>query len=230
MYKTQCDAIKQLPPEQFKDVVIALWDYELDGQEPDGRDPVVTAMFLMAKPLIDKRLQNCENGKKGGRPKTETKPNETELKPNHNPTETQQNPTETEPNLKVKGKRLKGNKIKEYIYPVFDDIVSYLNQKAGTSFRSTSKDTRSHINARLSEGYTVDDFYTVIDKKVAEWGGTDMAKYLRPSTLFGSKFESYLNQQTGKKTTSNRFDNFEGRKYDFDDLERQLLAVQGGNT
>ena len=115
----------------------------------------------------------------------------------------------------------------EYQYKA---VIDYLNEKAGTAFKDKSKDSRSHIKARFDDGFTLDDFKTVIDKKVAEWSGTDMAKYLRPSTLFGSKFEGYLNQQTGKKTTNNRFDNFDGRKYDFDDLERQLLAVQGGNT
>lgn len=74
-------------------------------------------------------------------------------------------------------------------------IVDYLNQKAGTSYRHTSKNTQSHINARISDGYTVEDFYTVIDKKCEEWKGSDMEKYLRPETLFGSKFEGYLNQK-----------------------------------
>lgn len=72
-------------------------------------------------------------------------------------------------------------------------VIDYLNKKAGTSYRAASKATQAHINARLSEGYTLDDFFAVIDKKCAEWLGTDMAKYLRPETLFGSKFESYLN-------------------------------------
>lgn len=109
-------------------------------------------------------------------------------------------------------------------------VIDYLNEKAGTAFKDKSKDSRSHIKARFDDGFSLDDFKTVIDKKVAEWGGTDMAKFLRPSTLFGTKFESYLNQQAGTKNTTNRFNNFEGRSYDYDDLERQLLAVQGGNT
>lgn len=72
-------------------------------------------------------------------------------------------------------------------------VVEYLNQKAGKKYKSTTKATQSHINARLSEGFTVDDFKTVIDKKVKEWKGTKMDAYLRPETLFGTKFEGYLN-------------------------------------
>ncbi|MBQ8524380.1 MAG: conserved phage C-terminal domain-containing protein [Clostridia bacterium] len=72
-------------------------------------------------------------------------------------------------------------------------IISYLNEKAGTAYKHTSKATQSHINARLGEGYTVNDFCTVIDKKCEEWRGTEFEKFLRPETLFGSKFDGYLN-------------------------------------
>lgn len=74
-----------------------------------------------------------------------------------------------------------------------DNIIAHLNKRAGTNYRSSSKATQAHINARLAEGFTVEDFYTVIDKKCAEWKGGEMEKYLRPETLFGSKFENYLN-------------------------------------
>ena len=73
-------------------------------------------------------------------------------------------------------------------------IVDYLNKCAGTSFSSDTGDTASLISARLNEGYTLSDFKRVIDKKCAEWlGDNRMRAFLRPSTLFGSKFENYLN-------------------------------------
>ena len=77
---------------------------------------------------------------------------------------------------------------------IYIAAVNYLNHKAGTNYKPTTKSTRRLIDARVAEGLTEADFKTVIDKKVAEWQGTDMAKYLRPETLFGAKFESYLNQ------------------------------------
>lgn len=73
------------------------------------------------------------------------------------------------------------------------EIISYLNQKERTNYKPTTKTTQKHINARLNEGYTVDDFKKVIDTKCSEWLNTDYSKYLRPETLFGNKFESYLN-------------------------------------
>ena len=75
------------------------------------------------------------------------------------------------------------------------EIIQYLNDKCGTKYKYQTSDTQKHISARLAEGYTVDDFKTVIDKKSAEWIGTEQERYLRPSTLFAGKFESYLNQK-----------------------------------
>jgi hypothetical protein len=86
------------------------------------------------------------------------------------------------------------------------DILDYLNQQAGTSY--TLKGANLELIAgRLSEGFLVQDFKSVIDKKVKDWKGTDWAKYLRPLTLFAkSKFENYLNSQN--EPTSNDFTKF----------------------
>ena len=73
-------------------------------------------------------------------------------------------------------------------------IVGHLNEKAGKRFKPTSKDTQTLIRARMNEGFKEEDFITVIDKMCAKWkGDAKMDDYLRPSTLFGTKFESYLN-------------------------------------
>ena len=76
---------------------------------------------------------------------------------------------------------------------IYVSIISYLNEKANTNYRASSKKTRTCIHARLDEGFTLDDFKTVIDKKTAEWMESEWEKFLRPETLFGTKFESYLN-------------------------------------
>lgn len=81
----------------------------------------------------------------------------------------------------------------------YKQIVDYLNRKAGTHYRSTSKNTRSKIKSRFNEGFTASDFKIVIDKKCKDWlADSEMVNYLRPETLFGTKFESYLNQPTAK--------------------------------
>ena len=79
----------------------------------------------------------------------------------------------------------------------YEEIVQYLNQKTNKNFKHTSKVTQRHIRARLAEGFTVSDFKQVIDKKCSDWlRDQKMKEYLRPETLFGTKFESYLNSKT----------------------------------
>lgn len=105
-------------------------------------------------------------------------------------------------------------------------VVEYLNKVCGTKYRYTTKSTQRHIQARLNDGYTFDDFKTVIDKKSKEWKGTEHERYLSPDTLFGTKFEKYINQKivSGKKP-SNSFNSFSGqRQYDFEDLEKELFG------
>ena len=108
-------------------------------------------------------------------------------------------------------------------------IVEYLNQKAKTNYKPTTQKTIDCIKARFNENFTVEDFKVVIDKKCAEWMGTDMEKFLRPETLFGNKFEGYLNAKIIQKKPQkqNGFNNFKGRNYgDMQAFERMLLESQ----
>ena len=123
-------------------------------------------------------------------------------------------------------------------------ILNYLNSKVGGMYKPSNTKTISLIKARLREGFTFDDFKSVIDKKFEAWKGTSFEQYLTPFTLFGDKFEIYLNQKIVKvedknnnsygdnklyrnsygKSKSLRFHNFKGRDYDYDDLEKKLLG------
>lgn len=81
-----------------------------------------------------------------------------------------------------------------------EKIIDYLNSKLGTSYRANASKNKRLIDARLNEGYQLADFKKVIDHKYADWHDDQrMSKYLRPETLFGTKFEGYLNE---KQTTS----------------------------
>ena len=92
-------------------------------------------------------------------------------------------------------KELNNNNLNKELNNIYKEAVDYLNEKAGTKYKYNSKNTTKHIQARIREGYTLEDFKIVIDKKCSEWVNTDMEKYLCPETLFGSKFEKYLNQK-----------------------------------
>ena len=76
----------------------------------------------------------------------------------------------------------------------YKEIIDYLNSKTGKNYRANIQKNKALIKARWSEGYQLDDFKQVIDNMVKNWSGTEYAKYLRPETLFGTKFDGYLNQ------------------------------------
>lgn len=84
------------------------------------------------------------------------------------------------------------------------EIISYLNSKLGTRYKPNATKNKQVINARLNEGYKLEDFKKAIDNKIADWGSdAKMSKYLRPETLFGTKMESYINEQTNTDISAN---------------------------
>ncbi|MES1079782.1 conserved phage C-terminal domain-containing protein [Limosilactobacillus fermentum] len=91
----------------------------------------------------------------------------------------------------------------------YQEILDYLNSKIGTSYRASSKVTQRLVKARVNDGFTVDDFKKVIDIKVANWkNDPKMSKYLRPATLFGTKFESYLNEPVQDQQPTSPYDRY----------------------
>lgn len=77
----------------------------------------------------------------------------------------------------------------------YQEIVEYLNQETNSHYSPQTEATRRLIKARWNEGHRIDAFKFVIDVKTAQWRGDDkMLPYLRPQTLFGTKFEAYLNE------------------------------------
>ena len=119
----------------------------------------------------------------------------------------------------------------EPLMPAVQEIVKYLNEKAGTHYRHTSRETADLVKARLNDHYTIDDFKRVIDVKCAEWMGTEQQKFLRPETLFKrSHFEGYLNQpMTTPKVTKfdrNMLQRSGTQKQENDELMRQILEMR----
>lgn len=94
----------------------------------------------------------------------------------------------------------------------YSEIINYLNKQAGKSFRSSTQSSKKLIKARWNEGYRLEDFKKVIDNKIVDWmgktfdDGSPAENYLQPSTLFGNKFETYLNQVPKKNKQSSESD------------------------
>ena len=89
---------------------------------------------------------------------------------------------------------------------IYVEVVNYLNEKADKAFKPSSKSTKRLISARVKEGFSLEDFKKVIDIKVGNWSkDPKMSSYLRPETLFGTKFEAYLNEKSGEIKEDNNY-------------------------
>lgn len=154
-----------------------------------------------------KRETARQNGKGGGRP-PKRKPNGTEQKPTLVFSGTDA-PLDNKTLRHIEKDVSKDTSKKgDGDSAAIAEIVAYLNAAVGRSYKPTTPKTRSLVKARMREGFTVADFKTVIDKKAKAWLGTEFAQYLRPETLFGTKFEGYLNEITKEAGKDARFDKY----------------------
>lgn len=87
------------------------------------------------------------------------------------------------------------DKVKENENENVKEVMGYLNQVSGKNFKHTTVGNKQPVNARLNEGFSVNDLKRVVDTKCQQWLNDEkMSQYIRPQTLFGTKFESYLNE------------------------------------
>lgn len=216
LYRSVYEAVKDLPDEMFREWVLAVMEYGLNQKEPET--PIGKAAVGSVRKWMDEdnarytRVceRNRQNGKKGGRPKTQENPVGFSGNPNKPNGAVWGLDTDTDTDTDNK---------KEKEHKKEKEIVDYLNQKTGKAFRASSEKTRTLIRARIREGYSEADFKKVIDNKCNDWlSDPERAQYLRPETLFGTKFESYLNQKPVIRTGG--FRNFTERT---DDLDADMI-------
>ncbi len=186
------------------------WDYSIAGLatlSKDGKDSVMGALNELEKfgYLIRTKCVDAKGRFAGYDYDIYEKPH-TE-KPKEDAPYAEKPNTEKPPQLNTNELSTKKSITNQSI---IKDIIDYLNEKAETQYRATTPKTIELISARLKEGFTIDDFILVIDKKVAEWKGTDFEQYIRPATLFGTKFEGYLNAKpkAAAKPTSGIMDDY----------------------
>lgn len=176
------------------------WDYSISGLVAickENESAVKSALNELKKFGYLKITKEMPNNENGGRIKYVYDVFENPIQ-EHKKQEVENQPleilsVENKGQLNTNNKELNNKtlKNKDILY-----IVNYLNEKANTNFRATTASTKRHISARMNEGFTIDDFKIVIDKKVSQWlNDKNMNKYLRPEILFGTKFEAYLNEK-----------------------------------
>jgi len=174
------ESFEELTDEEAGRLAKHLFRY-VNDLNPEAPDKITKMCFIPIKQSLKRDLVKYEeraerarlNGAKGGRPKTQ----------------------------KTQSVISEPKKPDSVNVSVNDNvnvnvIVSYLNSRVGSSFKASTDKTKRMINARLNEGFTVEDFKKVIETKAEEWeNDPKFCKFLRPETLFSNKFESYLNQQ-----------------------------------
>lgn len=209
LYADYVDQISDLNLKQRGILFTAILEYA-SGNDPEITDPLVKMAYGFIRAQMEAEAEHrrevaaarAEAGKRGGRP-----------------------PIKKKDAVKQAEKKEPKSEEKAEAIP-YKEIIDYLNKKTGSAYRASSKATQEHIRARYREGYTLEDFKTVILKKSEEWAGTEMQQYLRPETLFGTKFEGYLNakatEKTTRKTKGNSFHNFTQRETDYDALVAQI--------
>ena len=192
-YRSFYEVFSDLSKKDKLIIFDAICEYALNDVEPtlNGAPAIV---FKLLKPQVDANNRRYENGKKGGRPKANL--DETKPKPKQN-----QNVTTTEPNVNVNvnvndnvNVNAPGSGNTD-VWSLSFSVLTYLNQKAGTDYKTDSVENVKLISDLSHNGYTEADMKRVVDVKCADWLGNPVVeRYLRPSTLFGSKFAEYLSQ------------------------------------
>ena len=188
--------------------------YLRTGDEPSPRTDAQGMALAMARPVLEKSRSRIVAGGKGGSEPQSKSESKSPSKPRSKTESKSGSEREGESQSKDESKRASDiyssssiplSSSEEGVQGEDDgipyaEIVSLLNGAAGTAYRPTSRKTRSLIRARWAEGFALADFAAVIDTMVAAWGDDPkMSAYLRPETLFGTKFESYLNRRTTRK-------------------------------
>lgn len=191
--------------------------YLRTGEEPSPRTDAQRMALAMVRPVLDKSRKRIVAGSEGGsKSVSKAASKQTSKRQSKQASKTQSEP-ESEEESNAASKKAsdiysssslplpdshseeEGCGEEDGAIP-YAEIVASLNEAAGTSYRPTSKKTRQLIHARWAEGFRLPDFEAVIDTMSAAWlTDPKMAAYLRPETLFGTKFESYLNRPMPRK-------------------------------
>lgn len=208
IYKEYYELITLLTEREQQELLLAITKFMFEDVEPTLNDKQTKIFNNLRRPLEkSKKRSKCGSITKSNENQeeneTKTKENQKEIK-----TKTKENQKENESkthqdvNVIVNVNDNVDVNVNKITIAEIKGIIEYLNIKSNSHYKYSTDKIQTLIKARIKDGFTLDDFKIVIDKKCEEWLGTDFEKFLRPETLFSNKFEGYLNQKiTAKKKT-----------------------------
>lgn len=208
IYKEYYELITLLTEREQQELLLAITKFMFEDIEPTLNDKQTKIFNNLRRPLEkSKKRSKCGSITKSNENQEEneieTKENQKEIKIKSNENQKEnENKTHQDVNVIVNVNDNVDLNVKKISLEEIKGIVEYLNIKSNSHYKYSTDKTQTLIKARIKDGFTLDDFKIVIDKKCEEWLGTDFEKFLRPETLFSNKFEGYLNQKiTAKKKT-----------------------------
>ena len=225
-FRSTFEALKAFPAEDMKKAYIMMGEYALDGILPEPEVTAAYGLFLSIKPLIDASIKKSEAGRAGGSKQTEAELKQTEA----NTKQTEANCKQT--TSKPKQTESKGE-AKEESIKIKDKKETLSSESVKKKFTPpTAEEVRQYATEK---GYTIDadrfvDFYAskgwlVGKTKMTDWKAAvrNWGRDQRQGLTANGMRQGLTAEGTGK---TNSFNNFPQRSYDFDALERQLLAAQ----
>lgn len=208
IYKEYYELITLLTEREQQELLLAITKFMFEDVEPTLNDKQTKIFNNLRRPLEkSKKRSKCgsitkSNGNQEEN-ETKTKENQKEIKTKSNENQKEnESKTHQDVNVIVNVNDNVDVNVNKITLAEIKGIIEYLNIKSNSHYKYSTDKTQTLIKARIKDGFTLDDFKIVIDKKCEEWLGTDFEKFLRPETLFSNKFEGYLNQKiTAKKKT-----------------------------
>lgn len=208
IYKEYYELITLLTEREQQELLLAITKFMFEDVEPTLNDKQTKIFNNLRRPLEkSKKRSKCGSITKSNEnqeeKEIETKENQKEIKIKSIENQKEnENKTHQDVNVIVNVNDNVDVNVKKISLEEIKGIIEYLNIKSNSHYKYSTDKTQTLIKARIKDGFTLDDFKIVIDKKCEEWLGTDFEKFLRPETLFSNKFEGYLNQKiTAKKKT-----------------------------
>lgn len=208
IYKEYYELITLLTEREQQELLLAITKFMFEDVEPTLNDKQTKIFNNLRRPLEkSKKRSKCGSITKSNENQeeneTKTKENQKEIKTKSNENQKEnESKTHQDVNVIVNVNDNVDVNVNKITLAEIKGIIEYLNIKSNSHYKYSTDKTQTLIKARIKDGFTLNDFKIVIDKKCEEWLGTDFEKFLRPETLFSNKFEGYLNQKiTAKKKT-----------------------------
>ncbi|MBT9811202.1 hypothetical protein GPL26_16375 [Enterocloster citroniae] len=234
-YRSFFEAVKTLPPEQFKNAVMAIMGYGFDGVEP-GTEGIERTIYLLVKPQIDANNRRYQNGTKGGRPRTSVEPDNNQTKTKCKPSNNQ---TVTKPEPNVNDNDNVNDNVNDNTFCPEPD-KSAPGSPVAISFMLNDK---SMYDVTENDVDMFQKLYPAIDvmqeiRKVVGWCESNPKNR---KTRSGAKrfLNGWLSRaqdrarpsQIPVKQNNNKFHNFDQRDTDYDAIAMQKTQewLQGGN-